>query len=107
MTEMYPINIWVNEERYDKLVRVGLADVTRDMLAGMRVLQLKCNEDQKEKLLQLYPMAKYDSATTKSIELLPPEAKDQMFDLVIKKRSLDIISAFMKSSSRARGRRPS
>jgi hypothetical protein len=99
MTEMYPVNIWVNEERYDKLNRVGLADVTRDVLAGMRVLQLQCTGEQKDKLLKLYPMAKYDSATTKSIELLPPEVKDKMFDLVVKKKSLDIIDEYLKSGS--------
>jgi hypothetical protein len=98
MAETYPINIWINEERYDKLNRVGLADVTKDALAGMKVLQLRCSEEQKEKILKLYPMAKYDAATTKSIELLPPEVKNRMFDLVIKRRSLDIINEYLKSA---------
>jgi hypothetical protein len=98
MAETYPINIWINEERYDKLNRVGLADVTKDALAGMKVLQLRCSEEQKEKILKLYPMAKYDAATTKSIELLPPGVKNRMFDLVIKRRSLDIINEYLKSA---------
>jgi len=42
-------------------------------------------------------MAKFDTATTKSIELLPAEAKNKMFGLVIKKKSLDIIGEFLKS----------
>ncbi len=98
MAEMYPINIWINEERYEKLKRVGLADVTKDVLAGMKVLQLHCTEQQKDRFLKLYPMAKYDSATTKSIELLPPGVKDKMFDLVIKRKSLDIIDEYLKSA---------
>ena len=53
----------------------------------MKILQLHCTKEQKDRILKLYPMAKYDSATTKSIELLPPKAKDKMFDLVIKKRA--------------------
>jgi hypothetical protein len=99
MAETYPINIWINEERQEKLIGVGLADSTRDVLAGMRVLQLDCNKTQKDKLLQLYPMAKYDSATTKSIELLPPEVKDKLFDLIIKAKNLDIIEEYLKSLS--------
>lgn len=97
MAETYPINIWINEERYEELDSVGLTYATRDVLAGMKVLQLNCSEEQKDRLLRLYPMAKYDSATTKSIELLPPEAKNRMFDLVIDAKNLDIIEEYLKS----------
>lgn len=96
MTEKYPINIWINEERYEKLSKVGLADMTEDMLAGMKVLRLYCTAEQKDQLLNLYSMAKYDSATTKSIELLPAEVKDKMFDLVINRKTLNIIEEFLK-----------
>ena len=96
---MYSINLWINEERYDKLNQVGLADVTKDVLAGMKVLQLQCTKEQKDRILKLYPMAKFDSATTKSIELLPAEAKDKMFNLAIKRRRLDVIEEFLKGVS--------
>ncbi len=97
MAQVFPINIWINEERYEKLQKVGLAPMTKDVLAGMRVLQIQCNEQQKDKLLALYPMAKFDSATTKSIELLPAEVKNQVFELVIKNKRLDIIEDFLKT----------
>ena len=42
-------------------------------------------------------MAKFDTATTKSIELLPAEAKNKMFDLAIKRKSLDIMEEFLES----------
>ena len=42
-------------------------------------------------------MAKYDSATTKSIELLPRDVKDRIFDLVVEKNTLDVIDAFLAS----------
>jgi len=93
----YPINIWINEERYKKLQEAGLSDMAKDVLAGMKVLQLQCTEEQKDEILKLYPMAKFDSATTKSIELLPAEVKNKMFDLVIKRKSLDIMDEFLKS----------
>jgi len=96
MAQTYPINIWINEERYEKLQKVGLAEMTKDVLAGMRVLQIQCNEHQKDKLLAMYPMAKFDSATTKSIELLPPEIKNRMFELVIKNKTLSVIDEFLK-----------
>jgi len=96
MAEKYPINIWINEERHEKLSKVGLADITEDVLAGMKVLRLYCTAKQKSQLLKLYSMAKYDSATTKSIELLPAEVKDEIFDLVIKRKRLNIIEEFLK-----------
>ena len=99
MAEMCSINVWINEKRHDMLNKVGLAGMTKDVLAGMKVLPLRCTEEQKDKLSKLYPEAKFDSATTKSIELLPAEAKDKMFNLAIKRGSLDIIDEFLKEAS--------
>jgi len=99
MAEMCSINLWINEERYNKLNKIGLADVTKDVLAGMKVLQLKCTDEQKDRILKVYPMAKWDSATTKSIELLPAEAKDKMFNLVVEEGNLDVIEEFLKGAS--------
>jgi len=97
MAETFPINIWINEERLSKLTAVGLADKCADVLAGMKVLKLQCTQQQKDELLKLYPTAKYDSATTKSVELLPAEVKNQLFDLVIEKKQLDILADFLKT----------
>jgi len=96
MAEKYPINIWINDERYKKLQEAGLADMTEDVLAGMRVLKLQCTEEQKDQILKVYPMAKFDTATTRSIELLPVEVKDKMFNLVVKNKSLDVVEEFLK-----------
>ncbi len=97
MIETYPINIWINEERYEKLQEAGLSCMAKDVLAGMKVLRLQCTGKQKDEILKLYPMAKFDTATTKSIELLPAEIKNKMFDLAIKKENLDIIEEFLES----------
>ena len=98
MAEKYPINIWINEERYEKLNKVGLTRMTEDVLAGMKVLRLYCTGQQKDRLLKLYPMAKYDSATTKSIELLPAEVKDRMFDLAVEKENVEIVGEFLNTA---------
>ncbi|MCX7823097.1 MAG: hypothetical protein N2260_06625 [Syntrophobacterales bacterium] len=93
--EKYPINIWINEERYEKLKAVGLANMCEEMLAGLKVLRVYANDAQKDKILKVFPTAKFDSATTKSIELLPREVKDKMFDMVIEKKSIDIMEEFL------------
>lgn len=95
--ETYPINIWINEERLEKLQKAGLAGMTKEMLAGLKVLQVPTNAEERDAILKLFPMAKYDSATTKSIELLPRAVKDKIFDLVVEKKSLNIIGEFIKS----------
>jgi len=100
MAETYPINIWINEERFEKLQRAGLADMAREVLAGMKVLAVPATEKQKDEVLKLFPMAKFDSATTKSIELLPREVKDNIFDLVILKKGLDVIDEFIGTCSK-------
>ena len=40
----YPINIWVNEERFDKLQQAGLAEMCEEMLAGLKVLRVYAND---------------------------------------------------------------
>jgi len=97
MAETYPISIWINEGRYKKLQEAGLSDMAKDVLAGMKVLQLRCTGQQKDEILKLYPMAKFDTATTKSIELLPAAVKNKIFDLVIKRKNLDVMEEFLKS----------
>jgi hypothetical protein len=104
MVEKYPINVWINEERYEKLQQTGLANMTEDVLAGMKVLKLQCTEGQKDEILKLYPMAKFDTATTRSIELLPAEVKDKMFNLVVKNKSLDVVEEFLKEIRRGTNR---
>lgn len=103
MAETYPINIWINEERLEKLRIAGLADVAREVLAGMKVLSVPTTEQQRDEILKLFPMAKYDSSTTKSIELIPRDVKDQIFDLVIRKRRLDVMDEYLQEHLKSRG----
>ena len=97
MAEKYPINIWVNEERYKKLEKAGLADMCEEMLAGMKVIRVFADDAQKNKILKVFPTAKFDSATTKSIELLPRDVKDKIFDLVVQKAKVDIMDEFLSA----------
>jgi hypothetical protein len=97
MADKYPINLWVNEERYKKLEKAGLAGMCQEMLAGLKCIQVYCNDAERDKVLKVFPTAKFDSATTKSIELLPRQVKDKIFDLVVEKQKIDIMSDFLKS----------
>jgi hypothetical protein len=95
--DKYPINIWINEERFDKLQKAGLGSLPEEMLAGLKVLRVYANDAEKDKILKTFPTAKFDSATTKSIELLPRDVKDKIFDKVVEKKSVDIMSEFLKA----------
>jgi hypothetical protein len=93
--EKFPINIWVNEERYEKLREAGLAGMCEEMLAGLKVIRVYADEAQRDKLLRVFPTAKFDTATTKSIELLPKDVKDTIFDKVVERHSIDVLDEFL------------
>jgi len=93
----YPINIWVNEERYEKLQKAGLSGMCEEMLAGLKVIRVYANDPQRDKILKVFPTAKFDSATTKSIELLPRDVKDKIFSVVIDKQNIDILDDFLSA----------
>ncbi len=97
MAEVFPINIWINEDRLAKLHKAGLDALTQEMLAGLKVLRIPTNEKQRDEVLKIFPMAKYDSATTKTIELLPKDVKDKIFNMVVEKKTVEIMDDFIKS----------
>jgi hypothetical protein len=98
--ETYPINLWINEERLEKLRAAGLADMCKEVLAGLKVIAVPNTAEQRDKVLKIFTMAKFDTATTKSIENLPRQVKDQIFDLVVKKKSLNVMDEFIKSAEK-------
>ena len=97
MAETFPINVWINEERYQKLQEAGLAPMAQEMLAGLKVLRVPTTAEQRDEILKKYPMAKFDSATTKSIELLPRNVKDKIFELIVQKKTVNVMGEFLKS----------
>ncbi len=93
--EKFPINIWINEERYAALQKAKLAGLCEEMLAGLKVLRVYANAAERDKILKVFPTAKFDSATTKSIELLPRDVKDKIFNKIVEKESVDIMADFL------------
>ncbi len=96
MAETFPINVWINEERYEKLRTAGLGEMAQEMLAGLKVLRVPTTAAQRDEILKKYPMAKFDSATTKSIELLPRDVKDKIFNLIVQKKTVNVMGDFLK-----------
>lgn len=94
------VNVWINEERLEALANAGMADSAREAFAGMKLLEIYTTEEQKDIVLQRFPGAKYDSATTKSIELLPKKVKDRLLELSIALHSTgpDVVDRFLAES---------
>ena len=92
------INVWINEERLEALEKAGMAQLAEDAFAGMKLLAISTTEEQKDLLLERYPSAKYDSATTRSIELLPKAAKDRLLGLSIEMHSTgpEVLGRFLE-----------
>jgi hypothetical protein len=94
---VFRINIWINEERFEKLKEAGLSDMAKDVLAGLKVIQVPTTAAERDALLARFPTAKCDTATTGTIELLPREVKDRLLDLVLHKRSVDVAADFLET----------
>jgi sorbitol-specific phosphotransferase system component IIBC len=101
MAETFPINIWINEERFTALKDAGLGKLLKEELAGMKVLIVPCTGGQRDKVLKLFPMAKFDAATTKSVELLPKYVKDKIYDMVVKRKNLEVMDEFLAGFEKA------
>jgi hypothetical protein len=100
MAETYPINIWINEERYKALQAAGVESLCKEELAGMKVLPVPCTAAQRDQVLKLFPMAKFDAATTKSIEMLPKAVKDKIFDLIVARKKIDVMDEFIANAQK-------
>lgn len=91
------INVWINDERLEALKNAGLATMAKEEFAGMKLLEVTCTDNQKDSLLKLYPSAKFDSSTTHSLELLPRDAKDKIFELAVEMKSTspEVVETFL------------
>lgn len=92
-----PIYIWVNEERYEQLKNLGLDKHTEERLAGMKVLTVHATDEEAQRFVKEFG-AKHDTSTTGSIELLPPHIKDKIYNKVVEKQSLDVVSDVLKEA---------
>jgi hypothetical protein len=95
MADKNPIFIWINEERYEELEKLGLAHHCTERLAGLKVLTVNCTNDQAATLVKDFG-AKHDTSTTGSVELLPKKVKNAIFNKIVEKKSLDVMDDVLK-----------
>jgi hypothetical protein len=95
MADKNPIFIWINEERYEQLEKLGLAHHCTERLAGLKVLTVNARDDQAATLVTDFG-AKHDTSTTGSVELLPRKVKNAIFDKIVEKKSLDVMDDVLK-----------
>lgn len=94
---VYNISLWINEERFARLADTPVADLVKEVFAGLKVIRVPVTESQKDRLLKRFPSAKCDTATTRTIELLPRPAKDLLFELVAEARSVEVVDRFLEA----------
>ena len=88
------IIIWLNKGRMEKIRKVGLEHLTKNIFADMYAIAVPVNDVQKEVIVKEFPQVKI--TTTDTIELFPRDAKNMLFELIIEKRSVDVIDEFIR-----------
>ncbi|AKA75015.1 hypothetical protein SULI_03570 [Saccharolobus solfataricus] len=79
------IYIWLNEELSRKFEELGLKHA-KEVLGGMKRIEIDVEQEMVEEIIKLFPNAKVDSSTTKSIELLPKSFKNEILKIIIEKK---------------------
>lgn len=79
------IYIWLSEEISKKLEELGL-DYAKDVLGGMKRIEIEIEESVVDEIVKLFPNVKVDVSTTKSIELLPKYFKHEILRIILEKR---------------------
>lgn len=79
------IYIWLNEEISKKLEELGL-NYAKDVLGGMKRIEIEVEEEIVNRIVKIFPSAKIDTATTKSIELLPKSFKNEILKVILERK---------------------
>ncbi|ACP46794.1 conserved hypothetical protein [Sulfolobus islandicus Y.G.57.14] len=95
------IYIWLSEEMSRKLEELGL-NYAREVLGGMKRIEIDVEQEIVEEIVKLFPNAKVDSSTTKSIELLPRSFKNEILRIIVEKR-IEPKKALMEAIKRLNG----
>ncbi|QIW22747.1 hypothetical protein EWF20_00220 [Sulfolobus sp. S-194] len=79
------IFIWLNEEMSKKIDELSL-NYAKEVLGGMKRIEIDVEEDIVNEIVKLFPNVKIDKSTTDSIELLPKSFKNEILKLIIEKK---------------------
>ncbi|AAY81490.1 DUF6955 family protein [Sulfolobus acidocaldarius] len=76
------VYIWLSEEVAKKLEDLGLR-YGKEVLGGMKRLEIEVEEEIVKRIVEVFPNAKVDRSTTNSIELLPKHFKEKVIQLLL------------------------
>jgi len=79
------IYIWINEDTSKKLEEIG-SNYVKEVFGGMKRIEIEVEEGLLKEIVKIFPSAKVDTSTTKSIELLPKSFKDEILKIIIEKK---------------------
>ncbi len=83
----YYINIFVDDEKTQKLESVGLAGEIKD-IGGKKGIQVPVTVKEQKKLVKGFPDLVFDASNSCT---LPANAEQTLFDIIISTKSVDVM----------------
>jgi hypothetical protein len=99
----YFINIFLDDEKIEKLTSGGLAGNIKDV-DGKKAIQIKVSEKEQKKLVKGFPGMGFDA---NNACVLPEAAENTLFDIVCSMKTIDVMKfAIMKIYNPLAGKAP-
>jgi len=83
----YYINIFVDDEKQQKLEGVGLGGEIKD-IGGRRAIQVPVTVKEQKKLVKGYPSLVFDASNSCT---LPANAEQTLMDIIVSAKSIDVM----------------
>jgi len=99
----YTINVFLNDEKLNKIKGAGLADKIVE-IDGKKAVQVAMSQKDQKKLVKGFPGLNFDA---KNACVIPPEAEDKLVGIVADMKTLDVMKfAIMKLYNPLAGKPP-
>ncbi|MFZ5564606.1 MAG: DUF6955 family protein [Thermodesulfobacteriota bacterium] len=99
----YYINIFMNDEKQQKLAAAGLAGEIKDV-GGKKAIQVNVSEKEQKKLVKGFPDMTFDADNAC---VLPEAAEKTVFDIICNAKTIDVMKmAIMKIYNPLAGKAP-
>ncbi len=99
----YLINIFMNDEKKQKLDGAGLADQIKEV-AGKKAIQVPVSDKEYKKLVKGFPDLVFDASNAC---VLPEKAETTVLDIICNMKTIDVMKvAIMKIYSPLAGKAP-
>ena len=99
----YYINIFLNDEKQQKIEGAGLASHIKD-INGKKAVQVDVSAKEQKKLVKGFPDISFDSANAC---VLPEKAENTLLDIICNMKTIDVMKvAIMKIYSPLAGKAP-